>query len=206
MEAVRDVREFAIRNEKDLKKFMIYKTGIFDEEIIRETIQEFYVALIETNALQKYDPEKGRFDSYISNLFCWILPSLRRKNFRVRFDVISKVQTEYQECDVWDFVGDHNNDFHVDRRYNAYHVVFHNEQECHQYLREFIQYIKKTEKPSIAQRMITFILHRYAGCKSVDIAGMLKVAPNMVSIIKRYTEKKFKHWHEDDFNEDKKVV
>jgi DNA-directed RNA polymerase specialized sigma24 family protein len=110
MIVVNSVNDFARKNEDDLRRLMSFKTGIFDKNLVDEAIQEFYVKLIETRALETYEEKEGSFKTYITNLFFWSLPLIRRKNFRVNFDVISSVTLDSGGClqknvDVWDFVG-----------------------------------------------------------------------------------------------------
>jgi hypothetical protein len=109
MVVVRSVEEFAKKNEEDLRRFMAYRTGIFDKDLVDDAIQEFYKKLIETRALETFDAGEGAFNTYITNLFCWSLPSHRKKNFRINFDVLSSVSVANgssieKNVDVWDFV------------------------------------------------------------------------------------------------------
>jgi DNA-directed RNA polymerase specialized sigma24 family protein len=110
MVVVRSVEDFARKNEGDLRRLMNFKTGIFDKGLVDEAVQEFYVKLIETRALESFNEEEGAFKTYITNLFFWSLPGMRRKNFRVNFDVLSSVTIDIgsslqKNVDVWDFVG-----------------------------------------------------------------------------------------------------
>jgi hypothetical protein len=108
MIAVRNVGDFFRHNDQDLRKFMVFKTGIYDREVINDALQEFYVRLIRTRALETYDENAGAFDTYVMNLFCWMLPILRSKNFRYNYNVVSTVKNEkngeIKESDVWDYV------------------------------------------------------------------------------------------------------
>lgn len=108
MDVVNSVEEFVKRNENDLRRYMIFKTGIFDKNLVDEAIQEFYVKLIETKALETYDEDEGAFSTYITNLFCWTLPGLRNKNFRINFDVLSSVSVgtgyDARRMDIWDVI------------------------------------------------------------------------------------------------------
>jgi len=124
MVVVRSVEDFARKNEGDLRRLMNYKTGIFDKDLVDESIQDFYVKLIETRALEIYDEEAGTFKTYITNLFFWTLPKSRRDNFRVNFDVFSSVtvagcNSTQKNVDVWDFISSkstHTVDFEPKKR------------------------------------------------------------------------------------------
>jgi len=108
MVVTKDVAGFVRHNEKDLRHFMSYKTGIYDKDLIDEAIQEFYIRLIKTRALETYDCEEGSFDTYVMNLFCWLLPLLKKKNFRFNHKVVSVVTTQAsgyaKEEDIWNLV------------------------------------------------------------------------------------------------------
>lgn len=89
MVVVKTVEEFRNKNENELKAFMMYQTGIYDAEIIRDTLQEFYLRLLQTKALEKYDENIAttksgnilNYERWICNNFCWLLPLLRKKNY-----------------------------------------------------------------------------------------------------------------------------
>jgi hypothetical protein len=67
----------------------MYQTGIYDADVIRDTLQEFYLRLLQTKALEKYDEniattQKGNilnYERWVCNNFCWLLPLLRKKNY-----------------------------------------------------------------------------------------------------------------------------
>ena len=194
MVAVHTVKDFVRYNDKDIRRFMTYKTGIFDKDLINDTVQDFYVSLIKTRALEAYDSSKGSFDVWVNSLFCWLLPKAKSKNFRTCFDVISKVSNSQGTQDVWEFVGSHSKDYRVEGSYMVYSVVQDSEEEVQKGIFDFVRYIKSTEKPIRSGRMVSILLHRYAGMKSVDIAQILKISPNMVKVIRQYTFTRWKVW------------
>ena len=205
MVEVKTVREFARKNEKDLKKFMQYKTGIYDEDLIKEAVQEFYVKLIETKSLLSYNPSLGTFKTYITNLFCWQLPQLGRKNFRQSKDVVSVVkndktyQNDYDE--VWNCLGreDHRSgiSFVLHPNYHTSNMYYDEEFAAENMLEAFISYVEKTEPPKKAQRTIEFLRRRMEGCNSVDLASILDLSNNMVKIIKNSAYDKYKRWRHE---------
>lgn len=213
MVAVRTVKEFAEQNEQELKSFMIYKTGIRDEEIIRDTVQDFYVKLIESRALDKFDPAQVTygslekcFSTYICNLFCWLLPMLAKKNFRARFNVISAVHFRNSPAsyfnyatDVWDYTMTDNNtnpyvSFCVDPHYGASHTSVDEEYVAHATFEDFREHVVETEKPKKADRILELIDRRAEGCTSRDVASILGLSGNMVKMIKNHAREKFYHW------------
>src|SRR6056297_3131349 len=121
---VRSVEDFARKNEDDLRRLMNYKTGIFDKNLVDEAIQEFYVKLIETKALETFDEDAGTFKSYITSLFFWTLPKTRKENFRINFDVLSSITVTKgasveKNVDIWDYIStksDHTVNFEPKKR------------------------------------------------------------------------------------------
>ncbi|MBD3261055.1 MAG: hypothetical protein GF334_05135 [Candidatus Altiarchaeales archaeon] len=217
MVAVKTVKEFAEQNEQELKSFMIYKTGIRDEEIIRDTLQDFYVKLIESRALDKFDPEQVTygslercFNTYICNLFCWLLPTLAKKNFRARFKVISTVRGGYADSksvpsyfnyasDVWNYTltesgPSQNVGFCIDPHYAASHTTVDEEYAAHAIFDDFRQHVVDTEKPKKAKRILEVIDRRAEGCTSRDVASMLGLSNNMIKFIKNHAREKFYNW------------
>jgi len=109
MKPVKTVADFAKYNEKQLKTMFISKTGIRDKDIINDAIQEFYVRLIQTKALETYDEKEGSFNTYFFNLMCWMMPQMSRNNFRYNHEVLSTVEireptNSCKEKDIWDVV------------------------------------------------------------------------------------------------------
>jgi len=198
------VKDFVKKNEEHLKKFMTYKTGITDKDILHDTIYSFYVSLIETRALDEYDPSKGKFDTYIITLFCWTFPLSKKKNHRVMYNHVSEIYNNYKYMDVWEFLGKGNDyGYKIEGSFDKSegdmwgdhaHAYFSTKDECQAYLSDFISYIEKTEPPKKAKRMIEILKKRGAGCKSVDIAQTLRVSPNLVKILRQDMRKKFDDW------------
>lgn len=90
MVIVKNVGDFQRKNEDELKAFMIHKTGIYDPEMINDTLQEFYARLIQSKALESFDDKRAptakenqlNYEKWVCNNFCWLLPMLRKKNHR----------------------------------------------------------------------------------------------------------------------------
>lgn len=199
MVTVRDVEKFARKNEPDLKKFMVYKTHIIDRDLINDSIQEFYIRLIESKALDTFDESEGTFDTYIMKLFCWTLPVLKKKKMIRGKNMISVVFSDpasgrgEEEKDVWECLQMHPY-YKVDPTVQIPLMEEQEESDVEQELDDFISYIKETEKPKKAERMITFIERRQDGCKAADIAVMLELTDNHIKCIKQEIEEKFKKW------------
>ncbi len=191
--------EFARKNENDLRRFMKYKTRIIDEGIIDEAIQEFYVRLIEAKSLATFDEREGSFDAYILNLFCWTLPTLKKRGYTRSGNMVSTayVETASSDCrdarDVWECLH-MNPDYKVDPCYSNAALEYKEEEESEGLINEFIEYIRETEKGKKAERMITFIQRRREGCLSADVAVILKMADNHVKCIKQELYDKYKKW------------
>jgi hypothetical protein len=199
MEIVRDVKSFVKKNGKQLQNFFIYKTGIRDRELIQEHLQDFYLRMIQTKALELYKEDKGSFDTYISTLLCWLLPVKAKKNVSVQYDFITKVrigmQTIFDADDVWEHIGAFNGPYKIDFS-PCTPRVFDEEEEStfNQYLNEFKDYVKNTESRNSANQMITFLDCKKIGCNSSDVAAILGVSDNMVKFIKQKLQRKFDRW------------
>lgn len=199
MVAVKSVKEFAQKNEKDLRAFSRYKTGINDTDILNDQIQDFYVRLIKSRALETYDESLGSFDSYIISLFCWTLLYLGKKNFRAQYRVISSVENKFMgedssDADIWNYVGARDAFLRIDRKYLNRCVSISEEYRIYECLQDFKKYIRRTESENYAYKMIYFLEHRKQGCRSKDIAGALGVSFAMVSRLKKRAFQKFLEW------------
>ena len=197
MVVVRDVREFARKNEEHLKRFFKYKTGILDRDLMADQIQNFYVRLIQTNALETYREDKGDFRMYVMTLLCWSLSVSKQKSKRAKNKVtaISNFKHANKEMleDVYNYVSTDSSYFRVDG--SSTFVRDHEyDYQLGAKLESFRSYIRKTENDTKAHQMVTFIDNKIDGCNSTDIAIMLKVSENMVKIIKQQLKKKYYEW------------
>lgn len=199
MEIVRDVESFVAKNGDQLQRFFIYKTGITDRELIHEHLQEFYIKMIQTHALETYDEEKGSFDTYISTLLCWLLSYKKKKNFSKKYKFISSVcidnQSMSEESDIWDHVSISEGNFKVDFSPCTPRIFDDTDEYMfNHYLKELKEYIHSTESQKNRDRMLTFLECKENGCKSSEIAVVLGVSDNMVKIIKQKIKEKFERW------------
>lgn len=206
---VRTVEDFQRKNEAELRSFFSYKTGIFDSEVHDETIQEFYVKLIESKALETFDPEKRNvgteetcFNQYILNLFCWMLPVLKRRNPNVNYQIMSRI--DVGDCiprpiDIWELLNKNfeHTKFDVEPSYSSSALEMQQEEEAKQQLEDFIAYIRRTEPEKKALRFELYLRRKMEGCKATDIAIMLGVSNYMVTIIKQDIHQRFKAWMND---------
>jgi len=205
MECVKSVDEFARRNSDDLKKFMIYKTGIHDTDLIRDTIQEFFVKLIESRALETYDPAKGTFKTYIMNLFCWLLPVMAKKNKSVKYTFVSHVKDRDRHhqwygryTDVFEGMSGKSDgpyaDNAVDTCYDASHVREAEELEAERSLNSFVKFVQNTQPPSVAERIVPFVQYREQGCNGADIAKMLGLSNSLMKTVRERAGNSYEEW------------
>jgi len=199
MEIVRDVKSFVKKNGEQLQKFFIYKTGIIDRELIHEHLQEFYIKMIQTRALETYSEEEGSFDTYISTLLCWMLPYKAKKNMSMQHDFITRVrqgdQTIYDADDVWDHLGTFEGPYKVDFSPCTPRIIEERDEELfNQYLEEFKEYISRTENQRTSYQMLVFLDGKQNGCNSSDVAKILGVSDNMVKFVKQKIQRKFELW------------
>lgn len=204
MECVKTVREFALKNENDLKRFYIHKTHITDPDMVRDTIQEFYVKLIQSRSLETYDPSKGSFKTYIMNLFSWLFPVLANRNLRMKYTFVSQVAE--RDNGVWG--GEYTDVFNVvasskagpyvenavDSTYSAAHVHVNDEQESLRTLREFIEYVKSTQSPKTAERIISYISLDRQGCTGRDIVKILGGSVKTIKLVKNKVAETYQQW------------
>lgn len=205
MECVKTVRDFALKNSDDLERFMIFKTGIRDPDVIKDTIQEFYVKLIETRALDTYDPARGTFKTYIMNLFCWLFPILANRNVRMKYTFLSSMKDHSQNghwngcyTDIFDGVATGGNGPYVEHVVDGCYAVSsiheNEEVEADISMREFIDYLHRTQSRKAAARLVPYIEHRTEGCNGADVAKILGVSNNMVKIIKENAKRSYEQW------------
>jgi DNA-directed RNA polymerase specialized sigma24 family protein len=107
MVVVKTVEEFQRENENELKSFLSHKTGIIDQEIINDTIQDFYLRLMQTKALEGFDETRAptdeqnmlNYERWVCNNFCWFLPLMRKKNYTqvLKLKVLSEKERRKRE-------------------------------------------------------------------------------------------------------------
>ena len=196
MEIVRDIKTFVRKNGEQMKKLFIYKTGIKDQELVKEHLQDFYVKMIPPGALESYKEDRGTFENYIFTLMCWLLPQKAKKNVSIKYTFVSQVYSEPNTCDdIWDHAGDFNGPFRFDFCPCTPRIVEEQEERTFcQYLKEFKDYIISTESVHCRNQMITFLTMKEEGCRSSDIAIHMGVSDNMVKFIKQKVQRKFERW------------
>lgn len=199
MEIVKDVKSFVEKNGDQLLKFFVYKTGIIDRELVHEHLQEFYVKMIQTNALERYQEEKGSFDTYISTLLCWLMPQMARKNINVQHEFVSQVKFSHKGnidvCDIWEHTSKNNGPYRIDFSPCTPRVIDDDEEnDFSLYLDNFKEYIVRTESKKCSFQMLTFLDKKAEGCNSSDIAIVLGVSDNLVKFIKQKLQGKFEIW------------
>ena len=234
-QAIKDaVAEFKIKNEEDLKRLLLYKTGILDKSMIQETLSDFYYRLLQSDALLTFD-EKGKssFDSYITSRLCWIMPVQAKKNSKHKniplsekykkryvmnsadpatmdYELLSYVQpiatrARIIEDDVFEQVSKEHATYKVSSAYET--SLFDTEADpvMTGYIEDFKAYIRSTENPGMASKMITYLDNKLEGCRGVMIASLMKstkknfsnkvgVSNNMVKIIRKSLQKKYLKW------------
>jgi DNA-directed RNA polymerase specialized sigma24 family protein len=200
MEIVKDVQSFVQKNENHLLRFFKHKTGICDRELIHDHLQEFYIKLIQTKALESYNEKEGAFDSYIFTLLCWLLPQMAKKNVAVHYDFLTEIKIldkdHEGEDDVWDRVSNFGGLYHTikaaDSLCTPCMLNESSDELFNVYVEEFESYLRRTEKPTSANQMIVFLKRKQEGCNSSDIARVLGVSDNMVKIIKKKLQRLLK--------------
>lgn len=69
MFVTRDIDTFAKKNIDELKKIFTWKTKISSPDIIEDSIQDFFLWMQLADILDKFNPRKSGFDTYITTCF-----------------------------------------------------------------------------------------------------------------------------------------
>ena len=204
MVRVTTVEDFKKYNEDQLKRFMVSQTGIYDREIINDVVQDFYVRLIRSRALDRFNPdEKGaNFSTWVCNILGWTLPENKKKNFRAQYKVISIIPDPEskggctKEVDVWDGINSYTDNpyYRLESGYTVSNVQHDREEESKRNIRSFIRYLETTETPEKAKKMIEYLEYRMDGLNDVAIAGIFNMTNAMMRIIRLAIQKKYYKW------------
>jgi RNA polymerase sigma factor (sigma-70 family) len=181
---------------------MKYKTGIHDIDIVNDVIQEFYVRLIKSRTLEEYDEEReSDFNTWVCNVLGWVLPLMKRRNFRNRFEVHSTVDTERsgipEKTDVFELIdADKRSGTHykVDHTFSTDMVEQLEIDEEQRKLESFLRYVRKTEPRGRADQIEQYVRCRLDGMTSVEIADMMSTSNSTLHVLKETLRKKMKRW------------
>ena len=208
MTVVDNVSDFAKYNEDDIRLYLTSPRrgrGLYDPELVNDIIQNFYLRLLKSDALKKYDPAIGSFKTYVITILSNMLPQERKSNHSSRYKHLSSiikpsavVSLGAEESDIFNFfscVGA-DTDFAVAQHKNIYSSLFQEEEDLSiRHFISFISHVKKTEpNKKKADAMVCFLENKMRGCLGSDIALMLGVSNNMVKIIKNNIYDKYKKW------------
>lgn len=205
MVIVDNVTDFAKKNEEYLRLFLTNRKGIFDPELVNDIIQNFYVRIIRNGSLEKYDPDRGNFKTYIMTILCNMLPHEKRRNPLARYSHLSSVPNQdggslgsESEVDVFDFIygANQHQEYGIAQHKDLPSKIFQQEEdECTMHMMAFIEHIKKSEPNKVkAEKMVCYVENRMDGCKQTDVAKILGVSDNMVKIMKNNIYDKYKKW------------
>ena len=205
MVVVDNVKDFAKKNEEDIRRFLTSGKGkfIFDADMVNDIIQNFYVRLIKSDALSNFDPKIASFETYIITILCNMLPYEKKRNPNARYSHVSVLSNpdshsnHEEDLDVFDFVyGANAHSEYGIVRYNMPDSVYLQEDmESVNNMLAFIEYLKETEpNKAKVERMVCFLEHKMLGLKATDIASILGVSDNMVKIVKNNIYDKYKKW------------
>ena len=204
MIVVNNVEAFAKHNEEDIRRYLTNGKKIFDPEMVNDIIQNFYMRMIRSCALSKFDPELASFDTYVLTMLCRMLPYEKRRNPRARYSHVSSFSNPegspsqgVDELDIFELVynSSSNQEFSVMRKNMPSCVNQKEEDDCVKHMLSFIDYVKASEpNKKKADKMVCFLEHKMQGCLATDIARMLGVSDNMVKIMKNSIYDKYKKW------------
>jgi len=72
MVVTRKIETFVRENDSDMRAIACSRTGIHDTEILNELMARFYTALLQNKTLDKWDPTKGRYETYTTTMLMWV--------------------------------------------------------------------------------------------------------------------------------------
>lgn len=79
----KDMKVFVIKNDKHIRNFVIWKTGIIDKNVLDDITQNVYYYMLKCKTLEKYDTKKCMtFKKYVLNVVCWVLAHSKYINKR----------------------------------------------------------------------------------------------------------------------------
>lgn len=202
MVVVRTIEEFQRHNEKELRTFMISKTGILDKDMINEAIQECYIRLISTRSLEKFkDGEAASYNTWVCNLLCWVLSGLKKKNFNQRFNPISHVRANQnnsffsRDTEIWEHINS-NKDFILDKSINADLINDNSIDKTERLKSSFIRYLYRVSSKEKADFYVKYMQYSEQGMTSESIAPILNTTGSVLCHAKKKLLKKMKKWRE----------
>lgn len=203
MVVVRTVEEFQRYNEKELRSFVTYKTGIVDKDIIDDTIQEFYLKLISSRSLEKFNGNEGAsFNTWVCNLLCWLLPVLKSKNFNIKYRPIGSMEDLNNDPsikeDLWNYVHDsvYNSSMslRLDRCFEM-DIVYEDDILLEErLLSAFIRHLKRVLPEKKYRIYISYIKHRFEGMNAEQLIPTMGLARSTLSQLKGDIKKELIKW------------
>lgn len=208
MVVVKTIEEFYQENDQQLRDFMVYKTGIKDQDIINEAIQEFYIRLINSKVLEEFNEDNVKygsvekvFETWICNMLCWVLPVMKKKNFRKDGKMVSRVKVNLgdseTEMDILDLIDIQDSNFRISEDFEESRLIPNQTLTKENLIfDDLIKFIKRTEPDKKAQQMISYIEYRREGLLGTDISVILKVSNSTINTLKNNIAKKVAEWRD----------
>lgn len=79
----RDLGEFARHNDNELRGIILSKCGALPNDVLDDHIQDIYLEFHRYRVLQKYNPELGTFERWVTTAVSWHLSRDKARNKRV---------------------------------------------------------------------------------------------------------------------------
>lgn len=183
------ITQFVRDNQNDLKRFMTFKTGILDDNIVRDCLQDFFYRVTKSDVLNTFDPALGRFDTFICSCFANIMTTAGKKNERVRRKHYSLVPAKEGPVDIFSRVG---GEVRVLPTYVTSQLREQEDTDIQRDIDSFLIYIRKQVPPKEFSQINVYLTERYAGCMDRDIASMLKFTNQKFRALKKRVQGMFK--------------
>jgi len=80
MVVTRDIVRFVNDNDAEMRALFASRTGIHDKEVADEIMARTYASMVKQETLTKWDPRKGRYETYVATVMFWAARKMGDEN------------------------------------------------------------------------------------------------------------------------------
>lgn len=224
MVQVKTVEEFYKTNHKELLKSIHYIRKFPSKEDVEEISQNFYLCIIKSRTLEKYNPLAGAsFSTYIWKVLKWMVVDNINENikdskpFEIETSMPKKPDSDesskpkaqkYEnttacndrvtmdlEEEVWSKIGEFDGQYKFSPSFVNSFVSFERGKEILESLEDFKFYLMSLkEKDKKKKNMVKYIELIDFGLKGTDIADNFVVSDTMVKNIRKDVQRHYEKW------------
>jgi len=209
MVVVKTVKEFYEKNHNELRSFMMYKTGIGDADLINDTLQEFYLRMVQCNVLEAYDAHlapnekenRQNFESWICYRLCWVFGIMKKRTQKEDlYNTISQVEKledgSSEPMDIWEVVDTtkKNKYFTIDGHYHVSQIEQEEEADVNKHLNAFARHIERTLPEDKSEKIKNYMSYKVQGLNSVDIGSIMNISNTAVNMIRDDAKLRYEQW------------